>query len=220
MKTIIKFNLIGVVILIILSITGCGSTSIGDNRKSIKKARAIFYVPKSISAEKVAKGLYNAVSLRVNDLRDNENLLPEILPDKPQSPTNNRMFKGIIGMSGGNASLEMMQLDMSNAYYTVMGNGAMKTQFNSKEELYKAGIYPYKDGYKVYIYLFYEEGTEGLTGALTKFMTDSIVGGDGALVFIAQIRDKFLKEIPDAKVTNQSPSKLEKIVLNNVGFVK
>jgi hypothetical protein len=51
-------------------------------------------------------------------------------------------------------------------------------------------------------------------------MTDSIVGGDGALVFIAQIRDKFLKEIPDAKVTNQSPSKLEKIVLNNVGFVK
>ena len=205
---------------VIIGLSGCAGASIMDTKVSSKKARIIFEVPNTVPIEKVTKGLYDAVSYRVSDLQENENLLPEELPAKAESPKQSQMFRGMASMAGGNPKFQMMQLDTSNAYFTVSGAGTMASGFNAKAEYYKAAVYPYKNGYKVYIYLFYQEGTDGIMGALTKMAVDSIVGQEGALLFVAQVRDKFMKEVPEAVIKNQSPRKLEKIVLNAVGWAK
>ena len=57
-------------------------------------------------------------------------------------------------------------------------------------------------------------------GSLTNMAVKSIIGQEGVLLYMAQIRDKFKKEIPEAVIKNQSPRKLEKVVLNAVGWAK
>ena len=205
---------------VIIGLNGCAGTSVMDKKISSKKARIIFEVPNTVSMEDVTKGLYDAVSYRVSDLRENENLLPEELAVKAESPKQSKMFRGLAAMAGGNPQFEMMQLDTSNAYYTVSGDGFMASGFNAKAEYYKAAVYPYIGGYKVYIYLFYQEGTDGIMGALTKMAVDSIVGKEGSLLFIAQVRDEFKKLVPEATIKSQSPRKLEKVILNGVGWAK
>ena len=205
---------------VIIGLSGCAGASIMDTKVSSKKARVIFEVPNTVSMGKVTKGLYEAISYRVSDLQENENLLPEELPNKAGSPKQSQMFRGLSAMAGGNPKFQMMQLDTSNAYYTVSGEGGMASGFNAQAEYYKASIYPYKDGYKVYIYLFYQEGTDGIMGSLTNMAVKSIIGQERALLYMAQIRDKFKKEIPEAVIKNQSPRKLEKVVLNAVGWAK
>ena len=207
-------------IVMIIGLGGCAGSSMMDTKVTTKKARIIFYVPKTVELDNLTKALYEAVSYRVSDLKENENLLPEELPSKPGSPKKTQMFGGLAAMAGGNPQFEMMQLDTSNAYYTVSGAASMATDFNSKAEYYKAAIYPYKDGYKVYLYLFYQEGTDSIFGAITKAAVDSITGKEGSLLFMAQVRDKFLKLVPQAVIKSQSPRKLEKVVLNGVGWAK
>jgi len=203
-----------------ISLSGCAGASLMDTKVSSKKARIIFEVPSTEDIDKVTKALYDAVSYRVSDLKENENLLPETLPSKAGFPQQSQMMRRLASMAGGNPQFQMMQLDTSNAYYTVSGAGAMASGFNAKAEYYKAAIYPYKNGYKVYLYLFYQEGTDGIMGSLTKMAVDSIVGKEGALLFVAQVRDKFMKLLPSAVIKNQSPRKLNQVVLNGIGWAK
>ena len=217
-KSILAIGILSAILSIVF--TGCATTSMMDKKVSSKKARIIFNVSSEIDIEKVKTGLYDAVSLRVSDLNENENLLPEELPQKPLSPKQSKMFSQLAAMGAGNPSFEMMQLDMSNAYYSVSGQASMASGFNTKAEYYKAAVYPYQDGYKVYLYLFYQEGTDGIMGALTKKIADSIVGKEGSLLYMAQVRDEFIKSLPKATIMSQSPRKLEKVVLNDIGLAK
>jgi len=214
-----KFLFLVSSIVLLINLSGCAGASITDTRVSSKQARIIFEVPKDVDIDKITKSLYEAISYRVSDLSENEGLLPEKLPEKPGYPQNTSLGNLAV-MAGNNITLKMMQLDMSNSYYYVSGQGSMSTAFNDQLEYYKAAVYPYKDGYKIYIYLFYQEGVDGILGSLTDMAVKSIVGQDGALLYMAQIRDKFKNLVPEAKITSQSPRKLEKIVLNDIGWVK
>ena len=208
-------------VMVVINFTGCAFTSFGDKRVSSKKARIIFEIDSSVELDKVTKGLYDAVSYRVSNLKENENLLPENLPAKPASPNHSQMFgRGMVSMFNGNPQIEMMQLDTSNAYYTVSGAGGMTSGFNAKAEYYKGAVYPYKGGYKVYLYLFYQEGTDGIIGTLIDATVKAIVGKDGVLLYMAQVRDKFKELVPELVIKSQNPSKLNKIELNSIGWAK
>jgi len=208
------------IILVLVGLSGCAGASMMDTRISSKKARIIFDVPKTVPEDKLSTDLYEAISYRVSDLKENKNLFPEELPIKAGSPKQSQIFSRLSSMAGGNPKFEMMQLDTSNAYYTVSGEGGMSSGFNAQEEYYKAAIYPYVNGYKVYIYLFYQEGSDGIMGSLTNKAVGAIIGERGALLYAAQIRDKFKKLVPEAVIKSQSPRKLEKITLNSIGLSK
>ncbi len=216
-KSIVKISLF---FFIVSSFIGCAQVSM-DKKVKNKEARVIFFIDKSADEEELKKSLYDAISYRVSNLTENEGLLPEELPKKPGHPKINEQFKKLMAFTGGNgasAGMRYRSLDVSNAFYSVSGEGKMTSDFNNKAEYYKAAIYPYIDGYKVYIYLFYTEGTDGLIGSLTNAAVKSIVGNESALLFMAQVRDKFLEKEKNAKVLSQSPRKLEKIKLNAIGW--
>jgi len=204
----------------LISLSACAGLSSMDERVSSKEARIIFFVPKTVPEEQLKKALYDAISYRVGHIQENEGLFPEELPTKPGSPKQSKMFRGLASVANGNPKFKMMQLDTSNAYYTVSGEGGYATQFNAQLEYYKAAIYPYSDGYKVYIYLFYQEGSDGIMGELTNKSVEAIIGERGALLYAAQIRDKFKELVPEAVIKSQRPRKLEKIILNDIGLEK
>ena len=218
MKHNISFILLSTTSAFIFS--GCVGTSLMDTKVSAKKARMIFTVPAHVSAEKVKKALYDGISYRVSDMSENENFLPETLEAKAQTPKRLNAFGGMSTLMQGNPKFAMMQVDTTNAYYTVQGSLGMNSGFNAKSESYKGAIYPSQEGYKVYIYQFYQEGSDGLMGKLIDASIKSIVGKDSALVYAAQIRDNFLKELPEAKVSSIQPSKLARIKLNVLGVQK
>ena len=83
--------------------------------------------------------------------------------------------------------------------------------FNKKSVVYKAAIYPYKEGYKVYIYEFFQEGADGIMGHLIKASVDKIVGSESPLLFMAQVMDKFEREVPNAKLINVTPTKIKEV---------
>jgi len=197
MYRLLKLSL---VLAIGLFFVGCAVTSL-DRKVSTKKARIIFFVPKTVSPETVQKKLYEAISFRVSNIKENENFFPEQLPDKPNHPKELQMFSKLSALSYGNPNIEMMKTDTSNAFYTVQGEGSTGSPFYKNLEFYKGAIYPYKDGYKVYLYMFYKEGTDGLMGAITKKVSDTILGRDDMrLLYVAQIRDEFLENLPEAKI--------------------
>ena len=194
-----------------LLITGCAFT---NNQVSTKKARVIYFVPKTVDSAKLKQALLNAITLRTEDVKDVENFMPEKLPKKPGYPIEKNIFGALNSLAAGNPKLEAAQLDTSNSWYTVTGTETMGTPFNRQYIVYKGAIYPYEKGYKVYIYEFYQEGVDGIMGHITKSIANAISGEKAPLLFIAQISNKFKKEIPKAKLENVSPSELKKIKLN------
>jgi len=192
-------------------ITGCAFT---NNQVSTKKARLIYVVPKKVEASKVKEALLNAITLRTQDVKDVENLMPEQLPDKPGHPIQKNIFGALNAIAAGNPKLEATQLDTSNAWYTIEGTETMGTPFNRQYVVYKGAIYPYKNGYKVYIYEFYQEGVDGIMGHITKAIAETISGEKAPLLFIAQIGNRFQEKVSDAKLVNAAPSELKKIKLN------
>lgn len=192
-------------------VTGCVGNSMLDNRKSSKKARVIFEVPKSVELKSVTNALYESISVRVNNIEEEEGLEPEDLPLQPEKPKKSNATEGMRFLLQGSPSYEVMKLDTSNAYYTVSGRHTTLMQSNSVEEYYKGAIYPYQKGYKVYIYLFYKEGSKGLSGAIAGAVSKAIIGKDTILFTMSKVRNKFKELIPQAKIKSQSPRTLKNI---------
>ena len=205
-----KLKLIFMMLLGIFML-GCASL---NNQVSTRKARVIYFVPKTVNSEKVKDALLNAITLRTEDVKDVENFMPEKLPEQPAHPIRKNIFGALNTIAAGNPELEATQLDTTNAWYSVEGTEKMGTPFDRQYVVYKGAIYPYKDGYKVYIYEFYQEGVDGLMGHLTKAVAEAVSGHKAPLLFIAQISNKFKEEIPEAKLENVSPTSLKKIKLN------
>ena len=195
----------------IILLTGCAFT---NNQVSMKKARVIYFVPKTVSSEKVKAALLNAITMRTQDVRDYENFMPEKLPEQPGHPVRKNIFGALNAIAAGNPQLEAAQLDTSNAWYSVQGIEQMGTLFNKVYVVYKGAIYPYKDGYKVYIYEFYQEGIDGIMGHITKSLVKVITKEDAPLLFIAQISNRFKEKIPEAKLESAFPEVIKKIKLN------
>lgn len=203
--------------VIILTFTGCASSML-DQRVSTKKARVIFLVPKKYTPQQVQKALYEAISFRADDIQEQENFFPETLPEKPDSPKQGSIFGGrFAALAQGDPNFEAMNLNTSNAFYTVTGKAKAASPVFANYAVFKGAIYPFKDGYKVYIYLFYKEGSDGIMGGLVQGIASSIVGQkDTRLLYIAQVRDEFLQHIKDAKIISEYPFTLSKIKTKSI----
>jgi len=203
-----KFFKIISFITLLFFISGCAFTS---NEVKTEKARAIYFVPKDVKPEMVKNALKEAISGRVSNIKEVCNFFPEELPDKPAKPTTSNMFGNLMTIAAGNPRLEAMRLNTTNAYCSYEGSESYGTMFNKKSVAFKAAIYPYKDGYKVYIYEFFQEGADGIMGHLIKTSVDKIVGSESPLLFMAQVMDKFERELPQAKLINVTPSKIKEV---------
>jgi len=192
----------------VLLITGCAFTS---NEVKSQKARAIYYVPKDVNPEKVKEALKDAISGRVSNIKEVCNIMPEELPEKPQMPKTSNLFGGMAAMAAGSPQFEAMRLDLSNAFCAFEGSESYGTMFNKNTVFYKAAIYPYKDGYKVYIYEFFQEGADGIMGHLVKATVEKITGSESPYLFMAQVMEKFERELPNAKLISVYPSKIKEV---------
>ncbi|WP_456488304.1 hypothetical protein [Caminibacter pacificus] len=196
---------------------GCTFTS---NEVKSEKARAIYYVPKNVKPEQVRDALKAAISGRVSNIKEVCNFFPEELPEKPDHPKTSNAFGGMMSIASGNPTLEAFRLDTSNAYCSFQGSETYGTMFNKNSVAYKAAIYPYKDGYKVYIYEFYQEGADGIMGHLVKASVAKIMGSESPALFMAQVMDKFERELPQAKLINVTPAKIKEVKDNLAAYQK
>jgi len=211
----------GIMLSLIVFFSGCSGLNLTTSQVKNKESRIIFFVKKSVSREKLKESLKDAIAYRVDDLIVNEGLMPENLPLKPSRPKINEQFKKLMSFAGSNgisASMRYRSLDTSNAWYSVGGKGGMTSEYTNQAEYYKAAIYPYQNGYKVYIYQFYTESSDGLIGNLTNATVKAIVGSKSALLYMAQVRNRFLKDIPSAKIIQQTPGRLKQIKLDAIGW--
>jgi len=197
--------------IFMIFISGCAFT---NNQVSTRKARVVYYVPKTVDNEKVKDALLKAISLRTQNVKDLEEFMPERLPEKPGHPIGNNVLGNLDDIVLGNPKIEAAKLDVSNAWYKVEGTEEIGTPLDQKYVIYKGAIYPYKKGYKVYIYEFYQEGTAGIVGHITKAIEHSIIKEKTPLFFMTQISKKFKEEVPEAKLESVSPISLKKTILN------
>ena len=207
LKVFVKTTVVAVVFLL----SGCSSMT---PHTTSKKARVVFEVPADVDIKKVENALREAVAYRSESFKEREDFLPETLPEKPAAPRKNNMFGSMAAIGGGNPKFEMMQYDVSNAYYSIKGEEDISTPFHSKVMAYVGALYPSKKFYRVYLVVFYEEGSEGVQGALTKMTADALIGSEGAIPFIVQVKEKFLSELPEAKVVQASPKEIADLKLN------
>jgi hypothetical protein len=195
-------------IVVLLGITGCVFTS---NEVTTQKARAIYFIPKKVTVEEVKKALKAAIAGRVDNIKEICDFMPEKLPEKPAHPVNKNIFGSLSVIGAGNPSMEAAQLDTTNAYCTLQGSETYGGPFDEKSVIYKAAIYPYKKGYKVYIYEFFQESSNGIMGHLVKASIDKLMSSDSPALFMAQVMDKFQRELPQAKLLNVDPEKIKEI---------
>jgi hypothetical protein len=183
-------------------ITGCASTANKGLEQYI--GRAIFEIPNSHSSGEVVDGIYNAIAWRSSNLQKFEKFMPEELPDTPPKPKLVTKQAGI-----GAFSFTFMNVDCGNDVWVSM-NGqedALKTSLGTSEQGgYRVCIYPYKDGYKAYIYGIYTYSESNSIGGLIvsgirKVVNSSTCDGEKTYnCWFKQIVSKIEEKFPDAKV--------------------
>ena len=204
-----------VIPITLLLLTGCSSTyNFTKPQQSSKKARVIIDVPASVSIDTVKAALRDAIAYRSESFKENEDFLPAKLPDEAGHPVKNNAFGSLAAMGAGNPNMESMTYDTSKAYYFIKGKEDMSTPFHTKEMAYVGALYPAKTYSRIYLVIFYEEGSEGIGGAITKATNDILVGEEGAIPFIVQIKEKFLSLVPEAEIVSTSPSEIKKLKLD------
>jgi hypothetical protein len=201
--------------------SGCVGLNSIKPQSSSKKARIIFEVPSSVDLNTVNSALKNAIASRSTSFQDNENFVPEVLPDVAGAPVNKEVIGGgLIALAGGNPTIASMNTDISGATYSIKGTEEIGTPFNKKQMAYIGAVYPSKNITKVYLLVYYQEGSDGVIGALAKAGSDAIVGADGALPFTLQIEEKFLQNLTSAKVVSATPQELNTLKLNSINQVE
>ncbi len=210
-----KRIILGVSSVIILVFTGCSAMyNVTKPQQSSKKARVIIDVPSSVDINQIKDALREAIAYRSESFKENENFLPEELPEKAGHPTKNNAFGSLAALGAGNPNMESMTYDTSNSYYFIKGKEDMSTPFTTKEMAYVGALYPAKTYNRIYLVIFYQEGSEGISGAITKATADMLIGAKGAIPFIVQVKEKFLSLMPEANVVSTSPSEIKNLKLD------
>jgi len=216
-----KISLVFITTVTALFFSGCATMNTIKPQSSSKKARVIFEVPANVELSNVNTALKNAVGRRSSSFQDNENFVPEVLPDTAGAPVNKEVIGGgLIALAGGNPMIASMNTDVTGATYSIKGSEQIGTPFNKKQMAYIGAVYPSKNVTKIYLLVYYEEGSDGIIGALAKAGADTIVGADGALPFTLFIQEEFLKNLPSAKVVSATPQELNNYKLNSINQVE
>lgn len=224
MKTIVKM-IFAIVFLVALS--GCGGITSAlnatKNQQSSEKAMVVFDIPVETDLATVKKGLKEAIAYRSQSFQEKTNFLPASLPDVPLAPDFNgpTMFSsGLMNMAAGNPSMEMMKTNVTNSYYSLSGTEEFGSIYAKKTMAYVGALYPSKQITRVYLIVYYQEGTSGITGAIAKAMADGIVGQKGAIPFMLQVKEKFLEFVPGSFIIDVQPEELSQYGLTKMNRVE
>jgi hypothetical protein len=206
------------VLFLSINLIGCVSTK---PQTSSKKARVVIDVPVSVDAERVKNALKEAVAYRSDGFQEIEGFPPDIIPTEPGSPQTKPVFGGgLAALAGGNPQFEALNTNTSDAYYTIRGQEMFGSFYNKKQMSYVGSIYSAKEVNRVYLYVFYQEGSSGITGALTKAVVDQMAGAKGAIPFVVQIKERFLASVPEAAIVSTVPSELKDLKLTSINRVE
>jgi len=222
MKAILK---IIITTLLSFSLFGCGVATVLNATKtqqSSEKALVIIDVPATTSLSVVKNGLKEAIAYRSRSFQEKSNFLPSELPEKPGEPNFNGatiFSKGLMSMAAGNPHFEMMRTDVNNSYYNLSGQEELGTVFAKKMMAYMGALYPAKDINRVYLIVYFQEGSSGIQGAITKAVADGLIGAKGAIPFMLQVKEKFLEYVPEGKVVSVQPIELNDLMLSKFNTV-
>lgn len=210
--------------LISFALVGCGTSIMNatKSQQSSEKALVIIDVPTTTSLIDVKKALKEAIAHRSQSFQEKTNFLPSDLPEKPAEPNFNgkTIFgRGLMAMAAGNPQFEMMRTDVTNSYYNLSGTEEFGSVFAKKMMAYIGALYPAKSINRVYLVVYFQEGTSGITGNIAKAVADSIVGAKGAIPFMLQVKEKFLEYIPEGKIVGVQPIELNDVVLTKFNTV-
>jgi len=203
----------------LLFFNGCSSMNAIKDQQSSKKARVVIDIPSDVPLEKVKQALHEAIAYRSQSFKENENFLPDTLPDEADHPKRNNTFNSLSAFAGGSPKFESMAYDTSNAYYYIKGEEELNGLFHSKEMSYVGALYLAKSYYRVYLVVFYQEGSEGINGAISKMTANALIGAEGALPFIIQVKEKFLSIVPESKVISSTPPEIKEYRLNDMNLL-
>lgn len=224
MKTVIR--MISVVVLMI-ALSGCGGVTSAlnatKNQQSSEKAMVVFDIPVETDLAIVKKGLKEAIAYRSQSFQEKTNFLPAELPNVPLAPDFNgpTMFSGgLMNMAAGNPMIEMMKTNVTNSYYSLSGNEEFGSVYAKKTMAYVGALYPSKQITRVYLIVYFQEGTNGITGAIAKAMADGIVGQKGAIPFMLQVKEKFLEHVPGSFIIDVQPAELSQYGLTKINRVE
>lgn len=216
-----KFNMALLATVSAVLFSGCVTMNTMKPQTSSKKARIIFEVPGNVELSTVNAALKNAIASRSSSMQDNENFIPEVLPDTAGAPGSKEVIGGgLMALAGNNPMIMSMNTDVSGATYSIKGNKEVGSPFNKLQLAYIGAVYPSKNVTKVYLLVFYQEGSDGMLGALAKATENAIVGADGALAFTIAIKENFMQSIPGAKISSITPQELNNYKLNAINQVE
>ena len=149
-----------------------------------------------MDVNEIKVSLYQVFKERIDNIKQRDTNFPKKLKKLADEPIISRM-----------------NYDVSNAYYSLSGIVSRDSAHNAKFEAYKAAIYPYEFGYKVYLHLSYQERGDSMFGELASKSAKSFQGSKDVLYYLMKTREKLLDLLPSADVIKQRPRSLEKLFL-------
>ena len=166
--------------------------------------RAIFDIPNTYKPDEVVDGIYNAIAWRSSNLQKFQKLFPDELPDKPGVP---KMGSKEVGL--GVYSIQFATVDCGeNVWVSMTGQeNELRSPYGTTDAgIYKVCIYPYKDGYRVYIfgiYTYSESTSIGgiIASGIKKVVMSGLCQGDSVYnCWFEQIVDRVKKKFSDAQL--------------------
>lgn len=184
-------------------ISGCASTAKKGYEQYV--GRAIFDIPNSYKSNEVVDKVYDAVAKRATNMQQTKLLFPEQLPDTPEKPVIENKELGF-----GPYSFNLISIKCGNAWVSISGQEPdLKSSYGTTDTKgYKACIYPYKDGYRAYVFgLYTYSENDSLTGLIArgikKAVTSAVCKDDKYFnCLFDQIISKLKENVPDGKMVS------------------
>jgi len=182
-------------------LSGCASVA---KKQETSFGKEVIDVPATYSLQEVVDKTVETIGARATNIQKVVGFMPEDLPDKPSHPKFQMKDIGI-----GFTSMTFTSISCGEkAVATVSGQepGLKNVYGTSEVSGYKACIYPYKKGYRVYIIGTYmKSDSNGIGGLLTRVIEKSVNkatcnGMDTFDCWWDQIVQKSKEEFKDAKI--------------------
>lgn len=156
--------------LLSIALVGCASTA---RKQETSFGKEIIDVPKSYSLKEVVKKVEETIGARATNIQKFVGFMPEELPKKPSHPIFATKDIGI-----GIASMTFASISCGKDAVAIISGQepGLKNAYGTTElSGYKACIYPYQNGYRVYIIGTYiKQDSSGIGGLLTHLVESGV----------------------------------------------
>ena len=191
----------GAISLVVITLFGCASVA---TKQETYVAKEVIDVPSKYNLQQVVKKTEETIGVRATNIQKFVGFMPEDLPDKPAHP---KFSMKDIGFGLGSITFATISCG-DKAVATISGQEPeLKNPYGTAEiSGYKACIYPYKNGYRIYIFGTYiKQDSNGLGGFFTRIIETGVskIACNNMPIFNCwwkQIVEKSKQEFADGKI--------------------